>query len=291
MGFKWSFLVLLLVGCSSVYPPKEEMVEVPRHEGVGPVHVAFVLGGGGAKGLALLGAMQELEAAGIKPDLIVGCSAGAVAGALYADGQDLSEVQKHFVSLKKADLLDFSYLRPLFGLIDGKNIQNLIRKTLRAQKFEELKTPLIVVATDLYSGDTIEISKGEIAKGVGASCAFPGFFKPVYLYGRTLVDGGVTAPVPVSVAKKHGAKKVIAIDVTGKLSDTAPRHLFGIGARSLDIAYRKLVELSLAEADVVIKMNFEDCGTFSDHQNEQLHEYGRKAAREMLPEIQKKLLE
>jgi NTE family protein len=269
--------------------PQHETVEVPPFEAKKPIRLALVLGGGGAKGLALLGALQELERAGIKPDLIVGCSAGAMAGALYADGQELQTVTKSFLHLKRADILDVSYLRPLFGIVDGKSIQTLMRKTLQAQTFDELKIPLIAVATDLLSGDVVEISQGEIAKGVGASCAFPGVFKPVYLYGRALVDGGISCPVPVSIAKKHGAEFIIAIDITGRLPNASPRHLLGIGKRSLDIAYRKFVELSLSEADVVIKMDFEDCGTFADHLNEYLYEQGRKAAQEKLPEIQKKL--
>jgi NTE family protein len=282
-------LTVLLSGCFSGYTPREEIVEIPSFKAKEPVRLALVLGGGGAKGLALLGAIQELEAAGIKPDLIVGCSAGAMVGALYADGHELEGLGKSFSKLKRADLLDFSLFRPLFGIVNGNSLQNLMRKTLRAHTFEELKIPLIVVATGLHSGETIEISQGDIAQGVGASCAFPGIFKPVYLYGRSLVDGGVSCPVPVSVAKKYGAQKVIAIDVTGKLPTGAPRHLFGIGKRSLDIAYRKFVELSLAEADVVIKMEFEDCGTFSDDVNEFLYEQGRESVRAMLPEIKKKL--
>lgn len=282
-------LVILLAGCHSVYMPPTETVEIPPFETKKPIHLALVLGGGGAKGLALLGAIQELEAAGIRPDLIVGCSAGAMAGALYADGQELTGLEKSFLTLKRADLLDFSYFRPLFGIVDGKSIQNLMRRTLKAKTFEELKIPLIAVATDLYTGDIVEICHGEIASGIGASCAFPGIFKPVQLFGRYLVDGGASCPVPVSVAKKYGAKIVIAIDVTGKLPTTHPQHLIGIGKRSLDIAYRKFVELNLAQADIVIKMDFDDCGTFSDHLNEHLYEQGRKTVREKLPEIQKKL--
>ncbi len=281
---------ILLAGCHPIYMPPTETVEIPPFESKKPIRVALVLGGGGAKGLALLGAIQELEAAGIRPDLIVGCSAGAMAGAIYADGQELHGMEKSFLTLKRADLLDFSFFRPMYGLVEGKSIQNLMRKTLQAKTFEELKIPLIVVATDLYSGDTIEICHGDIASGVGASCAFPGIFKPVELFGRYLVDGGASCPVPVSVAKKYGAEVVIAIDVTGKLPSSSPKHLFGIGKRSLDIAYRKFVELSLDQADIVIRMDFEDCGTFSDHLNEQLYEHGRKTVREMLPEIQEKLL-
>lgn len=285
-------LLLLLCGCHPVYTPTDTAAaEIPSFEPQKPVKLALVLGGGGSKGLALLGAIQELEAAGIHPDLIVGCSAGAIAGALYADGQSMMGLEKSFLTLKRADVLDISYLRPVLGLADGKSLQNLVRKNLKAKTFEELKIPLIAVATDLRTGDIIEISRGDVATAVAASCAYPGVFKPVHLFGRHLIDGGASCPVPVSVAKKHGAEKVIAIDLTGKLPGTSPTHLFGIGKRSIEIAYRKLVELSLVDADVVIKMDFEGCGTFSDHLNEQIYETGRQTVRALLPEIKEKLAE
>lgn len=284
--------LLLLCGCHPVYTPTEtSSAEIPTFTAQKPIKLALVLGGGGSKGLAHLGAIQELEAAGIHPDLIVGCSAGAMAGALYADGQPMEGLEKSFLPLKRADLLDITYLRPILGLADGKSLQNLMRKSLKAKTFEELKIPLIVVATDLRTGDIIEISQGDIATGVGASCAYPGVFKPVQLFGRHLIDGGASCPVPVAIAKKHGAEKVIAIDLAGKLPESSPRHLFGIGKRSIEIAYRKLVEFSLLQADVVIKMDLEGYGTFSDHLNEQIYETGRQTVRDLLPEIKEKLAE
>lgn len=284
-------LLILLMGCRFTYMPPSEAVAITAFEAKEPIHIALVLGGGGAKGLALLGAMKELEAAGIKPDLVVGCSAGAMAGALYADGQEFVELEKNFLALKRSDILDFSYFKPLFGIVNGTKLQDLMKKNLRAKTFEELKTPLIVVATDLQTGETIEICQGDIASAVRASCAFPGVFKPVPLFGRHLIDGGASCPVPVSVAKKYGAEVVIAIDVTGKLPSAKPKHLFGIGKRSLDIAYRKFIDQSLERADIVIKMDFEDSGTFNDSQNKELFELGRQTVRDLLPEIQRKLAE
>lgn len=296
MNKRWNFknLVALLVllsitGCQSIHLEPTQQVAIPTFEPKKPIQVALVLGGGGSKGLALLGAIQELEVAGIRPDLIVGCSAGAMAGALYADDQPLEGVEKTFLPLKKADLLDFSFFRPLFGIVDGKRLQNLMRRTLRAKNFEELKTPLILVATDLITGEVVELSHGDIVSAVGASCAFPGVFKPVLLYGRYLIDGGASCPVPVAIARKYGAKTVIAIDVTGKLPRTKPTHLLGISQRSLEIAYRKFTEQLLAQADIIVKMEFEDSGTFSDHLNHDLYLAGREAMRKMIPEIQQKM--
>ncbi|HEY4255165.1 MAG TPA: hypothetical protein VGM34_02330, partial [Chlamydiales bacterium] len=113
----------------------------------------------------------------------------------------------------------------------------------------------------------------------------PGLFKPVFLYDRYLVDGGAACPIPISVARKYGAEIVIAIDLSEKLSKASPRHLFGVTKRSLEIAYKKFVEQSLSQADIVIKMDFDEVGTFTDHLNEYFYKYGRETARALMPQI------
>ncbi len=286
----YSFLLLVLAGCHSLQlPPGEQQVVIPAFEPKKPIHIALVLGGGGVKGLAHLGAIEELENAGIRPDLIIGCSAGAIAGAVYADQPTLEGTAQTFIPLKRADLFDYSFFRPLFGIVEGNSLQAFMNKTLHAKSFEELKIPLILVATDLITGETVEISSGELPRAVRASCAFPGLFKPVLLYGRYLVDGAVSSPVPVSIAKKYGAEIVIAIDLNEKLSKVSPRHLLGVTKRSLEISYQKFGELSLSQADIIIKMDFDEVGLFSDHLNKRLYEHGRRAARKELPGIILKL--
>jgi NTE family protein len=284
-------LLALISGCAPLYVDSETRAEIPPFVPKGPVRVALVLGGGGSKGFAHLGAIQELEAAGIRPDLIIGCSAGAIAGALYADQPDLRETPEAFLSLKKADLLDYTFLRPLFGLVEGQSLQNYMHKTLHAKNFEELQIPLILVATDLVTGDVVELCHGDISRAVRASCAYPGLFKPVLLYDRYLVDGGAASPIPISVARKYGAEIVIAIDLSEKLPKASPRHLFGVTKRSLEIAYRKFVEQSLSQADIVIKMDFDEVGTFTDHLNEYFYKYGRETVQKQLPEIVHRLEE
>jgi NTE family protein len=279
----------LLAGCYSLRISPEEHVVLPNFSPKKPVSVALVLGGGGAKGLAHLGAIQELEKAGIRPDLIIGCSAGAIAGALYADQPDLSSAIETLVPLRRRDVFDYSYMNPIFGIVTGDLLHNLMKRLLHVSVFEDLKIPLIVVTTDLFTGDVIEISSGDIASAIRASCAFPGVFKPVPLYGRYCIDGGASCPVPVNIAKKYGAKVVIAIDLSEKLSKEPPKHLFGVTKRSLEIAYRKFVEQSLEQADIAIRMNFDEMGTFDDDQNEWLYEQGQVVIRNHLPEIQKKL--
>jgi len=280
-------LLLILAGCSSLYTPQER-ADLPVYTPQKPIRIALVLGGGGSRGLAHLGALQELRAAGIQPDLIVGCSAGSIIGAFYADNPELNGLASLFLPLKRRDLLDLSF-GVRFGLAKGKSLETFLQKHTQAQTFEELKIPLIVIATDLFTGELVELSQGKLPPAVAASCAFPGLFKPVLLYGRYLVDGGVCDPVPVEIAKKYGAQVVIAIDVSGKLCTDKPKHFLGVAKRSLEISYLKRVDLSLAKADVAVKMDFDGVEMLSDGFNEHLYETGRLKMREKIPAIQKSL--
>jgi NTE family protein len=281
-------------GCYALRVAPEDLVEIPVFTPKKPIELALVLGGGGSKGLAHLGAIQELEKAGIRPDLIIGCSAGAIVGALYADQPDQPELEaiiQTLIPLRRGDILDYSFANPIFGFVHGDLLQSLMKKILRSQTFEELKIPLIIVATDLITGDVIELSSGDLPSAIRASCSFPGVFKPVVLYGRYCIDGGASCPVPVSIAKKYGAQTVIAIDLSEKLSKEHPKHLLGVTRRSLEIGYRKFVEQSLSQADIAIQMNFDEMGTFSDDCNEWFLNQGEIVIREQLPNIQKKIEE
>jgi NTE family protein len=281
------FVALLLCGCSSLHVASGEKEPIPSAEFRQPIRLALVLGGGGAKGLAHVGAIQELEKAGIRPDLIVGCSSGAIAGALYADQPDLTDAIAGLIPLRKGEVLDYAYINPIFGIVNGDALQNIMKRLLHVQTFEELSIPLIVVATDLITGDLLEFSSGDLTSAIRASCAVPGIFKPVFLYGRHCIDGGAASPIPVEVAKKYGAETIIAIDLSERLSQESPKHLFGVTARSLEIAYRKFIDQSLAQADLAIRMNFDDLGaTFRDDLNEWLLEQGRLVIQEHLPTIQ-----
>lgn len=283
-------LLFVLSSCSSLRVlSDEEYVFLPNFQPTKPIELALVLGGGGSKGLAHLGAIQELERAGIRPDLIIGCSAGAIAGALYADQPELQSAVDRLIPLKRSDVLDYSYMNPVFGIVQGDLLQKLMGDLLNAKFFEDLKIPLIVVATDLISGEPVEICCGDLPSAVRASCSLPGVFKPYPLYGRHCIDGGASCPIPVTIAKKYGAKVVLAIDLSERLPAEHPTNLFGVTRRGLEIAYRKFIEQSLALADISIRMNFEDLGTFNDDQNRWLYQQGQEIIRAHLPDIKTKL--
>ena len=285
-------LPLLFYGCHSLKISMSEPEPLPWIEPPkAPVKVALVLGGGGTKGLAHLGVLYELEQAGIYPDLIIGCSSGGIVGALYADDPRVSRLETLLIGLKKSDLIDFSFFASKYGLVKGLSLRNFLEKELKAREFGELKIPLVVVATDLRTGELIELGGGEIIPALVASAAVPGVFKPVKYLGRYLVDGGVANPIPVDVAKNFHPQVIIAVDVGEDLGTEDPLHFFGIARRGVNISHRKLSEYVTRSADVVIRMRFQDLGMFSDTCNQQIYAHGRSKAKEMLPKIEKILEE
>jgi NTE family protein len=292
------FLILgasLITGCSQ----KTASIDIPATEPVpveyGEIGVAVVLGGGGARGLAHVGVLEVFEENNIPIDMIVGCSAGSMIGALYADTMDAHTVREKTLHLKKTDLLDTSFLNALQSPwrlkapIQGHLFQHFLVKNLSVRDFKDLKIPFVAVATDLISGEVLALRSGPIAPAVRASCALPPFFNPVRLYGRTLLDGGIINPVPVDIARSFNPKIVIAIDVATALPEGPPRNMFSLTNRCLHMCYLRLCDLSAKEADVFIRPELDGTGVFEDKRNLFLYNAGRQAALEALPAIKKKL--
>lgn len=284
------FFLFLCGGCATMKLSQTDPEPIPEfHASDEPVKVALVLGGGGSKGLAHVGVLLELEQAGIHPDLIVGCSSGALIGALYADQPHIKRLETLLLKLKRRDLMDFSLFASRFGVVKGILLEEFLKTNLKARKFKHLQIPFIAVATDLATGELLELGGGKLIPAIRASAAVPGVFNPVPYLGRYLVDGGVADPVPVAIAKKYDPQVIIAVDVGEDLSQKEPYHFVGVARRSLEISHRKLSEFATREADIVIRMNFQDLGMFSDQYNQEIYEHGRMTARAMIPHIEELL--
>jgi NTE family protein len=155
----------------------------------------FVLSGGGARGFAHLGFIQALNEEGISPDVISGTSAGALVGVLYADGYSPREILK---ILHPPSRLDF--MRPTLpreGLLQISGMSRILSANLRAHRFQELKIPLFVTATDINNGKAVYFSEGELIDRVIASASIPVLFQPVIIDNIQYLDGGVTDNLPV----------------------------------------------------------------------------------------------
>ncbi len=155
----------------------------------------LVLSGGGARGFAHIGVMKALNEWGIFPDVMAGTSAGALVAVLYADGYKPDEI---FSLMNSSSMLHF--VRPTVpreGLLQISGIERILRENLRAQRFEELKIPLFVTATDLNNGRAEYFSEGPLLSTVIASASIPVLFKPVIINNTYYVDGGVLDNLPV----------------------------------------------------------------------------------------------
>ena len=178
--------------------------------------IGFALGAGSARGWAHIGVLRALTEAGIKPDLIAGCSVGALVGAAFAAGS-LDQLEAWALSLdwkRMLKLMDFG-LRG--GLIKGKRVREVFREQFVEREFSELDVPFAAVATDLHSGQEVWLREGKVSAAIGASIAVPGLFQPVPHEGRYLVDGSVVNPIPVSLCRAMGADIVLAVDLGSDL--------------------------------------------------------------------------
>ncbi|MES2215270.1 MAG: patatin-like phospholipase family protein [Pseudomonadota bacterium] len=260
------------------------------------VRVALVLGSGGARSIAHLGVLHVLEKNNIPIDLIIGTSGGSIIGALYADCPHAGQLKKKIFACNKCDIINFSFASVIDGaqgilrsIIDGSNGERFLVKTLKAKNFSELKIPFVALATDVMTGETVILDKGPIPPAVRASYSIPGLFAPVELYGKTLVDGGVTAPLGTEVAKLYHPEIIIAVDVTLPTDQIKVINMLDLTYKCLNITYNTLNEALSRHADVLIKPQLGDAGIFDDHKRDMLYQAGVDAAMKALPEIKKKL--
>lgn len=163
-------------------------------------NTGLVLSGGGARGFAHLGVIQALNDAGIYPEIISGTSAGAIAGALYADGYKPKEIMKLMNSKNTFDY--FSPTMPRGGLLKISGVIRILETSLRATSFETLKIPLYVAATDLNNGQAVYFSSGDLLNAIIASSSIPVLFKPIVIDNIQYVDGGVLDNLPVKPIEK-----------------------------------------------------------------------------------------
>lgn len=265
--------------------------------------VGLALGGGAARGLAHIGVLEVLEKEAIPIDIIAGTSAGAVVGALYAQGKDASQMKKLALDLswkRLAPLVDPSL--PKTGLIKGKKIKDLLTLLIGGDiQFSDLKIPFACVATDIETGEKVVIDRGSVPEALRASISIPAIFTVVKWEGRYLVDGGLVDPVPVSVVKQMGADFVIAVNVIPEVAERARRvdkerakgskepNIIQVIMQSIYIGAYVLVRTSVEEADVVIEPQVAHIGAGDFLCGQDCIRQGELAAQASIPEIKRKL--
>lgn len=175
--------------------------------------IGLALGGGSARGWSHIGVIEGLEEAGIFPEVVAGCSIGAVVGGAYAAGR-IGALKDFALSLTRRRVVGM--LDPRLtgsGLIAGERLRRRLSRELEGFRIEELRLAFASVATELGTGHEVWLSRGPLVEAVRASYAIPGIFPPVALEGRLLMDGTLVNPVPVRLARELGADLVICVNL------------------------------------------------------------------------------
>lgn len=279
-------------------------------------NVRLVLGSGGARGMAHIGVIEELEKEGYQIKEIVGCSMGAVVGGIHCAGY-LAEYKHWLIKLSKLDvfmLLDFTLSGQ--GFVKGEKVFKAMEEFIGDHQIEHFKIPFTAVAADLLNKKEVHYRTGSLFKALRSSIAIPTVFTPVINGRSQLVDGGVLNPLPIDLVKKEDGEIIVAVNINAnipygknnmpveentekaaylKMLDfiraTLPRFdnknettaenlgLFDILNKSYDLTQDRLTELIIQvhKPDLVVNLSRDACGVFEFYRANEIIEEGRKA--------------
>ncbi|MBL8330536.1 MAG: patatin-like phospholipase family protein [Rubrivivax sp.] len=264
--------------------PAEPAVAAPPAP---PRRIGLALGGGAARGFAHIGVIQVLEANGIKPDLVVGTSAGSLVAALLADGKTGAEMEGLALTLDESELTDWGL--PSRGVVRGDALARWVRLHTRGRAIERMPMPLGIVATDLANGTPVLFQRGDTGIAVRASSSVPAVFQPVRIGEREYVDGGLVAPVPVRFARQMGATHVIAVDISTPPESGTPDGTLGLLLQTFAIMGKSISQFELREADVVLRPTLTGVSAADFSNRVRAIRAGREAATAMLPALRARL--
>lgn len=246
--------------------------------------IGLALSGGFARGIAHIGVLRVLEEHRIPIDIISGTSVGALIGAGYAAGTSLDEMERHARVTHFGDFGRWTLSR--MGLATNLRLEEFFHKFTPATRFEQLKIPLAIAATDLGSGTTIHFTRGDLPLAIRASCAYPGLFVPVQIEGRMYVDGFLTEPVPFEAARALGAEIVIGVHLETTGLTKKPSSMFEVLGRAFSIMQMHIEDGWQTGCDVVIRPGVSDVMWDEFSKTPQMIAAGAAAARVALPQIQ-----
>lgn len=282
---------LYLAGCAGIAPnvattPPPEATPIKR-----PFKLGLALGGGSARGFAHIGVIQVLEENGIKPDLIVGTSAGSFVASMYAVGKSGRAMQTLAEQLDESTITDWTL--PFFNrasLLRGDAYAKYVSGLVDQKLIEQARLPLGIVATNLKTGEGVLFRRGDITTAVRASSAVPGVFPPVKIEQTEYVDGGLVSPVPVRYAKAMGASHVIAVDISSVPAGEASDTLLQILLKTFSIMARSINQFEMLDADIQVRPALVGVGSTDFSSKRRSIEAGRAAMQAEMPRLKALLL-
>ncbi|MFA5870800.1 MAG: patatin-like phospholipase family protein [Candidatus Paceibacterota bacterium] len=258
--------------------------------------VGLALGGGGAKGIAHIGVIKELERCGVEISFICGTSMGALIGGIYAATGDIQFLEDFFLSIQKDDIFPATHMmRKKDGEVFKHSLLEKIEGKIRGIKIQDTKIPFSAIATDVETGDEIVLREGDLLNAIKASTALPLVFPPIRIDERLLMDGGFVNPVPADVVRGMGAECIIAVDVSSKWvnlekeTSLNPMRVYSMLPHALSIVEYQLARTVLKEADVILRPSVLGYRWNDFEFGKEFMRLGTKETREHMEEIYKKI--
>ncbi|CVI54988.1 patatin [Agrobacterium sp. TS43] len=284
-------------------PPVTQIVDTRR--------IALALGGGAARGWAHIGVLRALDEAGVKIGMIAGTSIGALVGGCYLAGKldELEEFARSLTMRRIAGLLDLTIGGG--GLFGGMRLTKRMQEHLEGLRVENLDHPFIAVATELRTGHEVWIHQGDLVTALRSSYALPGIFEPVQCNGRTLIDGALVNPVPVSVCRAYEQALVVAVNLNYDLFGrsavvkhaASPSHggvapavespprpgLPGVMVQAFNIIQDRISRSRLAgdPPDLMLHPRINDIGLSEFHRASEAIDRGYEETRSRIPELER----
>jgi NTE family protein len=250
-----------------------------------PVRIGLALGGGFARGIAHAGVLEVFEHHQIPIHCITGVSAGSIVAAAYASGATPAEIAHAGCAMRFGDVARWSLGR--MGFVVSERMQHFLEKLLKHYRFEEMRIPLGVAATDLCTGEEVDFrDSGDVFIPIRASCSYPGLFRPVNYQGRLLVDGAMRVEAPAELARKLGANRVITVYLPGQGPDVVPTNMFQVVNRCFQILQSRAEDGWRRQSDLVITPDVRSVQWDGFGNGPDLVKAGATAALETLPQIE-----
>ena len=244
--------------------------------------VALVLAGGGARGVAHIGAIEELERQGFEISAVAGTSMGALVGGVYASGylEPFKEWMRALDKYKVFSLVDFALSTE--GLVKGDRVM------------EAMKELVPDVAADLLTGDEVVLDSGGLYDAIRASISIPSVFRPVHRDGRVLVDGGTVNPLPLNRVRREEGDLLVAVDVSARVGADSVRranaslNYYKVLIASSQIMQQRITQLMcrLYKPDIMVGLPADSYGMFEFYRSEEILEAGRAATRAVLERLE-----
>ncbi len=256
---------------------------------------ALVLAGGGARGIAHIGAIEELYAAGYEVTAVAGTSMGALVGGMFASGH-LALFKEWLCGLdarKVFDLVDLAWSTE--GLVKGDRVMGALGELVSDRPIEQLPIPFAAVATDVVTGEEVVLDRGSLYDAIRASISIPSVFRPVRRDGRILVDGAAVSPMPLDRVQRTPGDSLVAVDVSARYSDAPERRActslnhYQMLHSASEIMQQRITQLMcrLHRPDLLVELPTDSFGVFEFYRAAEIVEAGRRATRAALRALER----